>query len=254
VGHHLTDHPLLEVESIATLAERLPEDRVEHNYADLPTVADPNAVQKSDQPVGEVARTIDSNGCWMVLKNIERDPDYKRLLDDLLDEVAPMVDDREGGMTDRRGFVFLSAPGSVTPSHTDPEHNFLLQIRGTKDMNVGRFPDEGTQQLALEDALGGGHRNVDWEPQDPRTFPLKPGDGVYVAPHLPHWVKNGDSVSVSLSITFQTPANERVMRVHSLNAKLRRIGLSPRPPGKHAGVDRRKEACVKAIGKLRRAA
>jgi cupin superfamily protein len=254
VAHRLTDHPLLEVESIARLAERLPEDRVEHNYADLPTVADPNAVQKSDRPVGEVARTIDSNGCWMVLKNIERDPDYKSLLDELLDEVAPMVEGREGGMTDRRGFVFLSAPGSVTPSHTDPEHNFLLQVRGTKDINVGRFPDEGTQQLALEHALGGGHRNVDWEPQDPRTFHLEPGHGVYVAPHLPHWVKNGDSVSVSLSITFQTPANERVMRVHSLNAKLRRLGLSPQPPGRRPGTDRRKEACVKAIGKLRRAA
>lgn len=251
VGHRLTTHPLLTVESVAELAERLPKDRVEHNYADLPTVADPNAVRSSDQPVGEIARTIDSNGCWMVLKNIELDADYKQLLDDLLDEVAPRVDGREGGMTEREGFLFLSAPGSVTPSHTDPEHNFLLQVRGTKDMYVGRFPDEHTRQLALEHALGGGHRNVDWEPQDPRTFHLEPGDGVYVAPHLPHWVKNGESVSVSLSITFQTPLNARAIRVHSLNAKLRRLGLSPTPPGRRAGRDRRKEACVKAIARVR---
>jgi cupin superfamily protein len=240
------------VESIALLAERLPEDRVEHNYADLPTVADPDAVQRSDEPVGEIARQIETNGCWMVLKNIERDAEYKALLDETLDEVAPLVDDRDGGMLERRGFVFLSAPGSVTPSHTDPEHNFLLQVRGTKDMNVGRFPDKTTEQLALEHALGGGHRNVDWEPEEPRTFALDPGSGVYVPPHAPHWVKNGESVSVSLSITFQTATNERAMRVHSMNAKLRRVGLSPRPPGQSPRTDRRKAACAKALGRIRR--
>jgi hypothetical protein len=225
---------------------------VEHNYADLPTVADPSAVRSSDEPVGEIARQIETNRCWMVLKNIERDPEYKALLDETLDEVAPLVDDRDGGMLQRLGFIFLSAPGSVTPSHTDPEHNFLLQVRGTKDMNVGRFPDKTTEQLALEHALGGGHRNVDWEPEEPRTFALAPGDGVYVPPHAPHWVKNGQSVSVSLSITFQTATNERVMRVHSMNAKLRRVGISPRPPGQSPGADRRKAACVKALGRIRR--
>ena len=44
-------------------------------------------------------------------------------------------------MTEREGFIFLSAPGSTTPAHTDPEHNFLLQVRGPKEMNVGAFPD-----------------------------------------------------------------------------------------------------------------
>ncbi len=66
------------MESIAKLAERLPEDRVEHNIANLPKIVAPDAVQRSDQPVGEIARNIDTSGCWMVLKNIERDPEYKR--------------------------------------------------------------------------------------------------------------------------------------------------------------------------------
>ena len=165
----------------------------------------------------------------MVLKNIERDPEYKRLLDDGLDEVAPHVRDSEGAMTEREGFIFLSAPGSMTPSHTDPEHNFLLQVRGSKQMNVGSFPDERTEQLALEQALGGGHRNL-WEPHDALAFALTPGDGVYVAPHAPHWVQNGGEVSVSLSITFATAASENRRRVHSINARLRRLGLSPTPP------------------------
>lgn len=254
VSHSLTEHELLSVESVAQLAERLPEHRVEHNYANLPSVVSPDAVERSDEPVGEIARNIDSNGCWMVLKNIELDPEYKRLLDETLDEVVPLVADREGGMSFREGFIFLSAPGSVTPSHTDPEHNFLLQVRGTKRMHVGRFPDPQTEQLAVEDALGGGHRNVDWEPVDPEVFDLEPGEGVYVYPHAPHMVQNGDAVSVSLSITFATHASERGLRVHSINAKLRRLGLSPRPPGQRPTLDRAKAAASKTWGKLRRAA
>ena len=76
--HSLTDHELLTVESIAQLAERLPEETLEHNYANLGKVTDPDAVKRSDDPPGEVARNIDTNGCWMVLKNIEQDPAYKR--------------------------------------------------------------------------------------------------------------------------------------------------------------------------------
>jgi cupin superfamily protein len=254
MSHSLTEHELLSVESLAQLAERLPEERVEHNVANLPTVVSPDAVERREEPVGEIARNIDSNGCWMVLKNIELDPAYKRLLDESLDEVVPLVSDREGGMAVREGFIFLSAPGSVTPSHTDPEHNFLLQVRGTKRMHVGRFPDPETEQLALEDALGGGHRNVEWEPVDPVVFDLEPGDGVYVYPHAPHWVKNGEAVSVSLSITFATAALERSKRVHSLNARLRRLGISPRPPGQRPQVDRAKAACSRTLGRLRRIA
>lgn len=251
VGHSLTEHPLLSVESIATLAERLPEASTEHNLANLPKVADPNAVERRDEPVGEIARNIETNGSWMVLKNVESDSEYRRLLDECLDEVAPYVSRRDGGMTEREGFIFLSAPGSMTPSHTDPEHNFLLQVRGAKQMNVGRFPDSETEQLALEQALGGGHRNVDWEPADPVAFDLEPGDGVYVPPHAPHWVQNGDAVSVSFSITFATPASQHKRRVHAINARLRRLGMSPSPPGRRPRLDRGKVAGFTAMGRVK---
>jgi hypothetical protein len=249
--HSLTDHELLTVESIAQLAERLPEETLEHNYANLGKVTDPDAVKRSEDPPGEVARNIDTNGCWMVLKNIEQDPAYKALLDELLDEVQPYLDPSVGGMTEREGFIFLSAPGSMTPSHTDPEHNFLLQVRGTKDMYVGRFPDPETEQLALEDAVTGGHRNVTWEPRDPELFALQPGDGVYVYPHAPHWVENGDQVSVSLSITFATAKSQETQRVHRVNARLRRLGVSPTAPGRRPGLDRRKAATARAMSRIR---
>jgi hypothetical protein len=195
---------------------------------------------------------------WMVLKRIEQIPEYKRLLDEALDEVEPFVADREGGMTQREGFVFLSAPDSTTPSHTDPEHNILLQIRGWKEMTVGRFPDERTRQLELEDHVSGGHRNIDWKPVDPRVFRLDPGNAVYVPPHATRsisgvrQVTDRDTEAVSLSVTWRTPEIERVARVSSINARMRRLGLEPKPPGSRPGSDRVKAGVSKAMGRIRR--
>jgi hypothetical protein len=39
-------------------------------------------------------------------------------------------------MTERKAFIFVSSPGAVTPYHVDFEYNFLLQIRGDKNITV----------------------------------------------------------------------------------------------------------------------
>ena len=253
VQHDLIDHPLLSLDALGDLAETLPADEVEHNVGDVPDiVTGGEGVERSDLSPGEIARTIETNGLWMVLKRIESVPAYKQLLDETLDEVEPFVADREGGMTQREGFVFLSAPGSTTPSHTDPEHNILLQVRGWKEMTVGDFPDERTRQLEIEDHTSGGHRNIDWKPVDPELFRLEPGDAVYVPPHAPHMVKNGDTGSVSLSITWRTPEIERVARVSSVNARMRKLGLSPKAPGSRPGADKLKASASKALGRIKR--
>jgi hypothetical protein len=249
--HGLAEHELLTVDALADLAGSLPSDKVEHNVGNLPEVVEGGDVAQSELPPAEIARTIETNGQWMVLKNIETDPRYNALLDAALDEVEPHVSSEEGGMLQREGFIFLSAPNSVTPSHTDPEHNILLQIRGRKEMNVGAFPDERTKQLELESYAMGGHRNVAWKPVEPQLFDMHPGDAVYVPPHAPHWVNNGEQASISLSVTFRTPATVRSAQVSSINARLRKLGLSPQPPGKRPGVDSAKAALSGTIGRIR---
>jgi quercetin dioxygenase-like cupin family protein len=252
VRHNLIENPLLSLDALAALAERLPDEQVEHNTGAVSEIVEnAESIQRSQLTPAEIVRTIDTNGEWMVLKLIETVPEYKRLLDETLDEVSAHLPEASGPMLDREAFVFLSAPGSVTPSHTDPEHNILLQIRGRKQMNVGSFPDERTKQLELEDYAMGGHRNVAWKPVEPRLFDMHPGDAVYVPPHAPHWVKNGESASISLSITFRTPATLRATQVSSINARLRKLGLSPTPPGQRPGVDSAKAVLSGALSRLR---
>ena len=251
VRHHLTEHPLLSVEEVARLADRLPHDKVEHNVAKgTGNVVPGGAAPVLDQSPGDVARGIETNGCWMVLKNIETDPQYAKLLNDALDEVAPMLPGGAEAMLHRQGFLFLSAPGSVTPSHVDPEHNFLLQIRGRKTMHVGSFADAKSEQLELERSYGVGHRNMEYVPEDMTPYVLDPGDGVYVPVSAPHWVQNGDTVSVSLSITWGSQDALRSERVHAFNDRLRRRGLSPKGPGANAKVDSVKAQATRVLRKV----
>ena len=251
VTHQLSGHPLLSVEAIAELADELPLVSVEHNKGDIPKVVGDADIDRVDATPGEIARTVETNKTWMVLKRIEQVPRYHALLDEALNEVMPFVSGREGGMNLREGFIFLSAPNSTTPAHTDHEHNFLLQIRGSKDMNVGRFIDRETEQLHIEKMFAG-KRNMDRLPDDPTLFALHPGDGVYVPPNAPHWVENGPEVSVSLSITFRTPVTERGAIVHSVNRRLRKLRITPRPPGEHLGTDKAKFALHRGFKTLSR--
>jgi hypothetical protein len=239
VRHTLAGHPLLKLDAIADLADRFP-GHMERHRADLPLVVPGGAPELEGSP-SETVRGIESNGCWMVFWYIEQDREYKALLDACLDEAESYLPRPIGRTRQREAFLFLSAPNAVTPVHFDPEHNFLLQIRGQKSMTICPFPDHRSEQSELERYYDGGHRNLDAVPSEGETFSLEPGNGVYVPSFMPHWVQNGPKASVSLSITFRSRSSLQAERVHSINARLRQLKFSPPPPGTSAIRDRAKE-------------
>lgn len=251
VRHFLAAHPLLTLEAIAGLADALPSGAIERHEARQPLVVPGGAADLGGSP-SETVRTIETNGRWMVLWNIEQVEPYRELLDAILDEAESFVPAREGPMGRREAFLFLSAPDALTPVHFDPEHNFLLQIRGVKEVNVCRFPDREWELRELDRYHDGGHRNLEEVPPRSSSFRMRPGDGVYMFPWVPHWVRNGPAASVSLSITFRTRRSERHERVHQVNARLRRRGMTPRPAGRSRLVDEVKAAGVGAASWLRR--
>jgi hypothetical protein len=253
VRHQLAGHQLLSLEALAELADALPAGAVEKHEARQPLLVPGGAADTVDpgRP-SDTVRTIETNGRWMVLWNIEQVPRYRALLDAILDEARPLVPPREGAMGRREAFLFLSAPDAVTPVHFDPEHNFLLQIRGVKEIQVGRFPDRDWELAELDRYHDGGHRNLDRIPPRSSTFVMHPGEGVYMYPWAPHWVHNGPEVSVSLSITFRTRLSERHERVHLFNRRLRKRGYRPTPAGVSDRLDRAKAGATAFLAWARR--
>lgn len=241
VRHHLCDHPLFALDRLLALARALPEDRVEYNAGEMPVNMDPAQTPRTGLSAEETIRRIQECKSWMVLKNVERDPEYGELLNRCLSEVEAFghSDAREIGH--REAFIFLSSPGSVTPYHIDPEWNFLLQVRGSKTITV--FDGEDRELLTepeLERFYTGAHRNLVFREEmaaKGEPFELRPGEGVHVPVTAPHWVRNGPEVSVSFSITFQTRVSERRGIVYRVNHWLRGKGLRPAAVGKSGWRD-----------------
>ena len=64
------------------------------------------------------------------------------------------------------------------------------------------------------------------------VFDLSPGEGLHFPQNWPHWVKNGDEVSISFSITFRSARSERTSIIYNVNHTLRQRGFNPTPYGK----------------------
>ena len=60
-------------------------------------------------------------------------------------------------------------------------------------------------------------------------------------------------VSISFSITFNTARSEFLNEVYAVNAQLRRLHLSPHPPGENRGSDRAKAALWRTMRRGKRA-
>lgn len=254
LNHRLGRHPLLELDALARLAEALPESSIEYNKADLPLGID-GKPDPTGIPIGETIRRIEQTGSWAALKNIEQVPEYAALLADLLAEIQPEIEARTGRMLKTQAFVFITSPGGVTPYHFDPEHNILLQIRGSKVMT--QFP-AGDATYAPDEVHEtyhtGGGRELVWRDEllaGGREFALAPGEALFVPVMAPHFVRNGPEPSVSLSITWRSEWSFAEADARAFNAVLRRIGIKPQSTGRWPHGNRAKALGWRVIRKLR---
>lgn len=256
VRHGMADHPLLKLEALVELAQRMRPVDVEYNRGDLPIGVDPAATPANGLGIAETIRSIEECGSWMVLKFVEQDPVYRALLAETLAGLEPAVDPVTGAMLKQEGFIFISSPGAVTPFHFDPEHNILLQIRGHKVMTVFPPGDEEIAGAELHEAFHrGGHRNLPWSEAFAARgtpFALGPGEGIYVPVKAPHWVRNGDEPSISFSITWRSKWSFHEEYAHGFNRLLRRIGVKPTPPHRFPQRNLIKSTAFRAIEKAKR--
>lgn len=257
IRHHLADHPLFTLPRLIELSRRLPADCVRSNAGNISVNQGLYGGPSTGLSVEEMLRRIEECSAWLVLKFVEQDAEYNELLNGCLDEIQTLADPFDPGMYARAGFIFVSSPASVTPYHLDPEYNFLLQVRGTKTVNMfdvtdrSIMSDQELEQYFTNTAKYNLSFKDEYQPKA-KVFELEPGLGLHFPVTAPHWVKNGSEVSVSFSITFRTPRADQRERIYDLNGRLRRIGLKPTPYGQSAGRDTAKLYASRAIGLARR--
>jgi len=251
--HNLVEHSLLTLDALAALAGELPESLIEYNRGDLPIGVDgkPGATGLS---ISETIREIARANSWAVLKNVEQAPRYHALLLSLLEEIRPEIEAKTGAMLRPQGFIFISSPNAVTPYHFDPEHNILLQLQGSKVMT--QFPAGDTAYApdeVHETYHSGGARELTWDDglmRGAREFAIGPGEALFVPVMAPHFVRNGDAPSISLSITWRSDWSFEEADARGLNRLLRRAGFSPRAPGRWPQSNKPKAYAYRILRKL----
>lgn len=267
IRHNYQDHPLMQIDRLAQLAKSLmPQGQCRFIEPGTTQASAFNHKSKSSSGLGieEIFHRIEEPGSWVALYNVETDPAYDQFLREALGSINDLIEKHEPGLFKVQGFIFVSAPPSVTPFHMDRENNFWLQIRGRKTMNVWEPTDRQTVAAHdVEDFIV--NRNLagvqlrDGLLERSHEFDTGPGDGVYfpsTSPHAtrssPDWVRPGNGVSVSIGIVFYTSVTRRHAYVHAINRFLRRIGLQPRSPGESPWLDRAKYPFGRAVVSLAR--
>lgn len=240
VRHSLSQHPLLQLDSIRGLGKRLHEQGRVRTHSDQAKAdtAFTNApdLHPTDRTTVDALADVANAHAWTSLLNIQTDPLYRTLVDEVLDSVKPVLDRQDPGMCYRAGWIFVTSPGAVTPFHMDFEHNFIVQIYGKKRLYVWDQSDRSIVSDRGQERFHTFHSrelvrfHEDFR-QKAHVFDLEPGMGGFMPSTAPHMVENGDGPSITASFTFYTNSTRRRSLAYRANSHLRRLGLDPAPFG-----------------------
>jgi hypothetical protein len=235
VTHLISQHPLLQLDQLVQLAKRLENDgriRAHTNDAQAGTpFGDAPDLHPIKAPVISTMEQIREAGAWMSLLNVQTDPIYRRLIDEVLDSICPLVEVKDPGMSYRGGWIFVSSPRTVTPFHMDKEHNFILQVRGRKTIYVWDPNDVEVVSDRARDRFHSRHQRdlVIWKEEfrgRAHRFEAGPGQGAYMPSTSPHLVEVGDEPSVTISLTYYTESTRRDSLLHKARGRLSEHGIS----------------------------
>ncbi len=264
VQHTLATNTLFQLPALAKLAERVAARENPHHpkgdlyfdqgIEDANTKPDLHDQAKAD--IAELVEEIEKGQTWIILKHIEREPGYREVFESCICDILDLTGRNiVKSIKWFEAILFITSPNRVTKYHIDRECSWLLQIHGDKDIHIfdradkDVLPDDELEQYWVVNNL-----SAVYKPQyesRAMVYHMRPGTGVHSPVNTPHWLQNGNNVSVSLSINFQFHeyAWENLFKA---NYYLRRAGLIPTPPGKYPLADRIKSRAYTAVQSMRR--
>ena len=266
IRHNFDHHPLMQLPRLAQLAHELILTR-QCRFIRPGSTQTSEFFHTSEAPdkrsINDVFDRIDQPGSWVALYDIQSDPLYAAFLHQVLASALPLIEAEQQGVFRIAGFIFISAPPSVTPFHIDRENNFWLQIRGRKVMTVFDHrdrlvvPAKEVEEFIVHRSLGNVRLNAALRDRG-KDFDVGPGDGVYFPSTSPHmtqtstdWVSPGDGVSISVGVNFYTDFTRHQARVHQANRILRKLGITPTFPGESPWRDSLKAPLGRVIAASR---
>jgi hypothetical protein len=251
--HALHAMEIFQMPALLSLAERCMRKRQfkSHYETGEPVVNGYFGNKPANMTLVEALELIGEGKNWIILKRIHEEPEYRAALESFISELSEVT-----GIDLRRKYrdpiltVFITSPNRITPYHLDGEANFLAQVQGSKSVFLYNAQDPHILTLEEKERYWTGHllapRWHDGLSTGQWHYEISPGLGVFNPATFPHWVKNNNNVSVSVSINFKRVRNDEI-GAYRANYYARKIGLHPTAPGKRPTLDRLKSL---TFGKL----
>lgn len=238
LDHSLTNHPAFTMDRLHILLERsLPipnkvywnagKKRINQRWNDRPG---------RDFSIEEAFRRIRETDAWIIIFGADRDPEIHDLLEKGLAEVQEMTGiplSKEA--KSRQSIIFITSPHRITEYHIDRECSLLLQVYGKKTIHVF---DQNDREVLSEEELerfwtADTNAAIYKEHLQNRatSFLLEPGKAVHIPINAPHWLENGDDISVSVNQNFEF-LDQKLGNVYRANYYIRKMGFHPLPPGR----------------------
>lgn len=264
--HNFHEHPLFQVPELVQLGMELaPLEQCRFMRPGLTaaSVIAHDSRHPDGRSIEEFFQRVEEPGSSVAFYNIEVIPRYQALLLSVVNSMRSIVEREQPDIFRINGFVFFSAPPSLTPFHIDRENNFWLQLHGRKIMNVWDHrdrtivPADGVEDFIVTHSLSKARFKEEFLPRS-IEFDARPGDGLYFPSTSPHmtrsnadWTAPGDRLSISIGVTFYTSVTRRVARIHQVNRIMRKCGLSASYPGSSPTADAVKASVGGLVGAAR---
>ncbi len=260
VQHELASNPLFEIPRLLELAREVaskwPEDlHYDRGVTNIGQRWDVPGAQRL--PIDETIRNIQTSGAWIDLKSAERSPEYGKILDSCISDLLQISGPQLRKKIRRTQLaIFITSPNRLSTYHIDSETNFLLQIRGTKQISIfSKYDREVLPEQEIERAWTVDTNAAIYKPQlqgHADVVPLSPGVGVHIPVNAPHWVQNGPEISVSAAVLYHS-YDRSYANLYAANYFLRRrFGIDPRPPFRSRLLDTVKQPIGAAFIAARR--
>jgi hypothetical protein len=250
-SHHLSGHRLFQIPRLIELSKKLASTgSVYYDAGEIQVGQRWDQSPPGTHSVDETIKRIQDAGAWIILRRAEQDPEYGAVLEECMAEVQTLLGkDLKKEMLVQDAIVFITSPHRVTAYHIDRECNFILQVHGEKDISVfdrndrDVLPEEEIERFWMVDNNAAVYKE---HYQNRATvYSVGPGKGIHVPVNAPHWVRNKDNISVTLSVNFQFRENYPA-HIYRANYLLRKAGINPTPPGHSKIRDRLKCLAINA--------
>jgi hypothetical protein len=243
--HKLAGHPVFELSRLMELAQETQSARPADLYYDAGTIDVNQRWDSTPRPefsARDAIQRIEHCGAWIVLKRADNNKEYATVLKECMAELQEFTGlNLERVMKVQEVILFITSPKRITTYHIDRECSLLLQIQGDKHISIfDRNDREVLSEEEIERFWSVDHNAPRYKRElqhHATVYELRPGSGVHIPVNAPHWVQNGDNISVSLNVNFQYRDTMRA-NLYRLNFLLRKMGLRPTPPGASLAKDK----------------